>query len=163
LLPYSASKSALVGFSEGLRAELAKDGIAVTTVCPGLMRTGSPQQGLFKGRNQAEYAWFSIAGSLPLLSMNAEKAARNIVTACKRGDAELVLTLPAEIAVTFHGLFPGLTADLMGLVNGLLPQPGGIGTEKAKGYESFSKASPSWATTMTDRAAIKNNEVASPQ
>ena len=43
LLPYSASKFALVGLSEGLRAELAKDGIQVTTVCPGLMRTGSPR------------------------------------------------------------------------------------------------------------------------
>src|SRR5205823_4029010 len=42
LLPYCASKFALTGFSQGLRAELAKDGIVVTTVCPGLMRTGSP-------------------------------------------------------------------------------------------------------------------------
>ncbi|HET6962326.1 MAG TPA: SDR family oxidoreductase, partial [Terriglobia bacterium] len=37
LLPYSCSKFALTGLSEGLRAELAKDGIVVTTVCPGLM------------------------------------------------------------------------------------------------------------------------------
>src|SRR5262249_21748751 len=67
LLPYSASKFALVGLSEGLRAELAKDGILVTTVCPGLMRTGSPRNATFKGQNTAEYAWFSISDSLPLL------------------------------------------------------------------------------------------------
>jgi NAD(P)-dependent dehydrogenase (short-subunit alcohol dehydrogenase family) len=41
LLTYSASKFALVGFSEGLRAEMAKYEIWVTTVCPGLMRTGA--------------------------------------------------------------------------------------------------------------------------
>lgn len=39
LLPYTASKFALVGLSEGLRAELLKEGIVVTTVCPGPMRT----------------------------------------------------------------------------------------------------------------------------
>ncbi|HZB47373.1 MAG TPA: SDR family oxidoreductase, partial [Pyrinomonadaceae bacterium] len=37
LVPYSASKFALVGLSDGLRAELAKDNVVVTTVCPGLM------------------------------------------------------------------------------------------------------------------------------
>ena len=47
LLPYSASKFALVGLSDGLRSELAQDGILVTTVCPGLMRTGSPPNAFF--------------------------------------------------------------------------------------------------------------------
>jgi NAD(P)-dependent dehydrogenase (short-subunit alcohol dehydrogenase family) len=44
LLPYSVSKFAAVGYSQGLRAELARKNICVTTVCPGLMRTGSPAQ-----------------------------------------------------------------------------------------------------------------------
>ena len=65
LVPYSASKFALVGLSEGLHAELAKDGIVVTTVCPGLMRTGSPRNATFKGQNRAEYAWFAVSDSLP--------------------------------------------------------------------------------------------------
>ena len=75
LVPYSASKFALVGLSEGLRAELAKDGIAVITICPGLMRTGSPRHAIFKGRHRAEYAWFSISDALPLVSMDADRAA----------------------------------------------------------------------------------------
>ena len=91
LLPYSASKFALVGFSEGLRAELQKDGVVVTTVCPGLMRTGSPVNATFKGQHRAEYAWFTISDSLPATSMAAERAARQIIRACKRGDAEVVL------------------------------------------------------------------------
>jgi short-subunit dehydrogenase len=159
LLPYSASKFALVGFSQGLRAELAKDGVVVTTVCPGLMRTGSPRNATFKGQHRAEYAWFSLSDSLPVASMSAERAARQIITACKRGDAEVILSVPAQAAVIFHGLFPGLTADLLGIVNQLLPASGGIGSARAKGEESQSMLSPSWLTTLGDRAALRNNEV----
>ena len=56
LVPYSASKFALVGLSDGLRAELARDNIVVTTVCPGLMRTGSPLNASFKGQRAEEYS-----------------------------------------------------------------------------------------------------------
>jgi len=158
LLPYSASKFALTGLSEGLRVELAKDGISVTTVCPGLMRTGSPPNASFKGQHRAEYAWFSINDALPFLSISAESAARRIVTACKRGEAEILLSLPAEIGVPFHALFPGLTSELLAWINTLLPGPGGIGTEKAKGKESYSELSPSWLTALSDQAARRNNE-----
>ncbi len=136
LLPYSASKFALTGLSEGLRAELAQDGIRATTVCPGLMRTGSPRNAIFKGRHQAEYAWFSIGDSLSLLSISAESATRRILVACKRGEAEVVLSLPAKMANTFQALFPGVSADLLGLANRLLPAPGGIGERRAKGSDT---------------------------
>ncbi|HEY0003202.1 MAG TPA: SDR family NAD(P)-dependent oxidoreductase [Pyrinomonadaceae bacterium] len=159
LLPYSASKFALVGLSEGLRAELAKDRIVVTTVCPGLMRTGSPRNANFKGQHRAEYAWFSISDSLPVTAMQAERAARQIVEACRRGDAEIVLSVQAQLAVRFHGLFPGLTQDLLGFVNRLLPAPGGIGRKRAKGKDSASSLSPSWLTTLTEWAAQRNNEM----
>jgi short-subunit dehydrogenase len=159
LLPYNASKFALVGFSEGLRAELAKDGVVVTTVCPGLMRTGSPRNAFFKGQHRAEYAWFSISDALPLLSQSAERAARQIIAACQRGDAEVVLSLPAKLATLLHGLFPGSTADLLGLVHRLiLPAPGGIGTARLAGRESTSQLSPSWLTRLNDQAAQRNNE-----
>ncbi|HEY6187144.1 MAG TPA: SDR family NAD(P)-dependent oxidoreductase [Pyrinomonadaceae bacterium] len=160
LLPYSASKFALVGLSEGLRAELQKDGIVVTTVCPGLMRTGSPRNAYFKGRHRAEYAWFSISDALPVSSMQAERAARAIIGACKRGDAEITLSIQAQMAVRFHGLFPGLTADLLGVVNRLLPSAGGIGRMRAKGKDSQSAISPSWLTALNEAAAQRNNETA---
>jgi NAD(P)-dependent dehydrogenase (short-subunit alcohol dehydrogenase family) len=160
LVPYSASKFALVGLSEGLRAELQKDGVVVTTVCPGLMRTGSPRNATFKGQHRAEYAWFSISDALPLTAMKAERAARQIIEACKRGDAEVVLTIQAQLAVRFHGLFPGLTQDLLGMVNRLLPGPGGIGRKRAKGKDSQSELSPSWLTVLNEQAAERNNEVA---
>jgi short-subunit dehydrogenase len=160
LLPYAASKFALAGFSEGLRAELAKDGIHVTTVFPGLMRTGSPRNAWFKGQHRAEYAWFSISDSLPLLSIAAESAARQIVSACQHGDAELVISLPAKAAVLFHGIFPGLTTDILALSNRFLPAPGGIGTEQRRGRDSESPATRSPATFLSRQAALRNNEVA---
>jgi short-subunit dehydrogenase len=159
LVPYCSSKFALVGFSEGLRAELLKDGIRVTTVCPGLMRSGSARNAEFKGQHRAEYALFSLSSASPLTSMKVERAARQIVTACKRGEAELTLSIQAQIAVLFQGLFPGTTADLMGLINHLLPGPGGIGENKAKGKDSSSFISPSILTVLNDKAALRNNEV----
>lgn len=158
LLPYSASKFALTGFSEGLRAELAKDGIVVTTVCPGLIRTGSPYNAQFKGQHRAEFTWFSISDSLPIISMSAERAARQILAACRRGDAEIVTSLIAQLAAKFHDLFPGLTASIAGFVNNFLPSPGGIGTKHAKGKDSTSDLSPSELTALSDRAAYKNNQ-----
>jgi short-subunit dehydrogenase len=159
LIPYSASKFALTGLSKGLRAELMKDGIKVTTVCPGLMRTGSPRNADFKGKHQFEYAWFSISDALPLLTVSAENAARQIVSACKRGQAELVISVPAKIAVLFDSLFPEAMSQMLALANGLLPKAGGVGTERMKGRDSTSNWSPSWLTTLNEEAALRNNEV----
>jgi short-subunit dehydrogenase len=161
LVPYCASKFALVGFSEGLHAELAKDGILVTTVCPGLMRTGSARNAYFKGKHRAEFALFSLSAALPITSMSAERAARQIIEACRRGKAEVILSLQAQLAAVFHGISPGLTAELLGAVNQILPAPDGIGKLKAKGRDSSSVLSPSILTTLNDRAALRNNEMAS--
>ncbi len=159
LAPYSASKFALVGLSDAMRAELVKDGIYVTTVCPGLMRTGSPRNATFKGQHRAEYAWFGIGDALPVSSINAVRAARQIVEACRRGDAELIISTQAVVAAKFRALFPEATADMLALVNKLLPAPGGIGKRRAKGRESESALSPSMLTALSEKAALKNNEV----
>jgi NAD(P)-dependent dehydrogenase (short-subunit alcohol dehydrogenase family) len=165
LLPYSVSKFALVGLSEGLRAELAREGIEISTICPGLMRTGSPRHAWFKGQHRAEYAWFSLADSLPLVSMSAERAARQIVDALRFGDADRVLSLPARFGATMHGVFPGLTAELLGLVNRLLPGSRGpgrqspVGAGAVKGEASTSSLSPSLLTTLSDRAAERANQL----
>jgi short-subunit dehydrogenase len=160
LLPYSVGKFALTGFSEGLRSEAQKDNVYVTTVCPGLMRTGSPRNAFFKGKNEAEYAWFSVSDSLPFISISAERAARAVVDACERGTAEVVLSLPAKVAVLTQGLMPGITASALTLMNWLLPAPGGVGAEARTGKQSYSRISPSWITRLNERAAQRNNQVA---
>lgn len=158
LVPYSASKFALVGLSKGLRTELMKDGIKVTTVCPGLMRTGSPRNADFKGKHQYEYAWFSISDALPLLTVSAANAARQVVRACKRGQAELVISVPAKVAVLFESLFPEAMSQILAVANQLLPAAGGVGTETMKGRDSKSAWSPSLLTTLNEQAALRNNE-----
>src|SRR5437667_9599934 len=66
---YSASKFALTGLSDALRAELARDNIYVTTVAPGLMRTGSHVNAKFKGKHDIEVALFAASAGSPLVSM----------------------------------------------------------------------------------------------
>ncbi|MBA3541470.1 MAG: SDR family NAD(P)-dependent oxidoreductase [Deltaproteobacteria bacterium] len=157
LLPYSASKFALVGLSAGLRAELAQDGIVVTTVCPGLMRTGSPTNAMFKGDHAKEYNWFSVSDSLPLTSMNAERAARQILDACCRGDAEVVLSIQARVAVKLYALFPSLSQNVLGMVDRLLPK--GVSKQSMRGRDVGSPLAKSILTMLTEQAARRNNEV----
>jgi NAD(P)-dependent dehydrogenase (short-subunit alcohol dehydrogenase family) len=159
MLPYSASKFALVGLSRGLRAELAKDNIFVTTVCPGLMRTGSHVNARFKGQHRREFTWFSIGASLPIVAMDADQAAAAILDACRFGDAEVNLTSLAQLGVRVQACAPELTAELLQLQNQLLPAAGGIGTQSRAGTESTSRWSPSLLTTLGDRAAWRNNEL----
>ncbi|HTV21646.1 MAG TPA: SDR family oxidoreductase [Polyangiaceae bacterium] len=156
LLPYSASKFALQGFSLGLGVELARRGVRVVTVAPGLMRTGSPTNASFKGDAAAELAWFSVADSLPLLSMSGDRAARAIVSASRRGDPLLVLGLPAKLAALAQALFPNGVARASALVNRLLPD--GTSLAKRAGHEITSRP-PAWLTALSDRAAARNNEL----
>jgi len=161
MAPYSASKFALVGLSEGFRAEMRQHGISVTTVCPGLLRTGSPDHAEFKGQQKKEFAWFSIADALPGLTMSAEQAARQIWNACRRGDGEVILSLPAKFLAAFHGLLPGTTTDILSWMNRALPATGEspAANVRRKGYESESEITRSPLTTLTRKAAAKNNEL----
>lgn len=159
MLPYSASKFALTGLSTGLRSELAAENIWVTSVHPGLTRTGSPMNVSFKGKHRLEYAWFMLGDSLPILSMDATRTARKIVSAIQRGQPELVLTIPAKIAVTVNALAPGLLARAFEVTNALLPDPPREGGRETHfGFESESPLVPAWLTKMTRTAEKRNNE-----
>lgn len=123
MLPYTASKFAAVGFSEGLNAELRSKGIRVTTVCPGLMRTGSHLNALFTGDAPREYRWFSLAAGFPGISASAQSAARKIVRAAVSGKSEIAITPQAMIASRFANVCPTATMRAMQFVNGFLPGP----------------------------------------
>lgn len=160
LVPYSASKFALVGLSKGLRSELKRFGITVTTVCPGLMRTGSPRNAKFKGQHEAEYAWFTIADSNPLASIGAERAARQIVDAIRDGDSELIISTQAKLAAKMDALFPEFTSGLLEYTSALLPEASENDKRSYKGYESTGRT-PSALSALSDRAAVDNNEMLS--
>ena len=161
LLPYSAAKFAAVGFSEGLRAELLKDGIKVTTVCPGLMRTGSHLNAFFKGQHRREFTWFSFGATMPLVSIDARRAAHKIVDAVRMGDAELIITPQAKLGVWAHGLLPGVTANVLGLVNRLLPNAGESDRrERFAGHESENRITRSFLQHFGRKAARDLNQTA---
>lgn len=131
MVPYTCAKFAATGFSEGLRAELKNEHIQVTTIAPGMLRTGSFVNALFKGNQEAEGRWFSLGASMPGLTMTADAAAKKILTAAKRGESERVLTGGAQLLSSMHGLFPGATADLLGAVAAVL-LPSATGKTGAK-------------------------------
>jgi NAD(P)-dependent dehydrogenase (short-subunit alcohol dehydrogenase family) len=160
LLPYSASKFAALGFSQGLRAEVGRDGVAVTTAIPGLMRTGSPRNAIFRGRHRAEYAWFSIGDSLPGVSVSADEASRRILSAARRGHAEVLFPAAARLAVIASAVAPNLTASALALADRLLPGAPAGGTGRKQGKDSESGFSPSWLTRRGDEAARRYNQVA---
>ena len=135
LLPYSSAKFAIVGFSSGLHAEVARDGISVTTVCPGLMRTGSYVNVNVKGDHEKEFALFSLLDNLPGTSISVENAAQQIVRATQRGAAEIVLSLPAKLQATANSIFPGVTANGLGLASRFLPKAPQNGTTAIRGKE----------------------------
>jgi NAD(P)-dependent dehydrogenase (short-subunit alcohol dehydrogenase family) len=162
LAPYCASKFALTGLSDAVRAELDPYGIRVTTVAPGLMRTGSALNAQFKGKHEAEYAWFKISSSIPGLTVAAERAARQILDACRYGDPALTITPHARIAAAANVVAPAAVARAMMLVTRALPAPGGPeGNVLKKGLQNEAKSrwTPSVVTALTDNAAIANNEL----
>lgn len=163
LLPYCSAKFGAVGFSRGLRSELAGSGVSVTTVAPGLMRTGSHLRAQFVGDHPAEFAWFSAGASLPLISVDAERAAAQVVSGILVGRAMVVTTPLARIGWRIDALFPTLTSAVFGLAAQLLPGSSSPG-ETVEGWQAAKRMSPSGRrvsdaiTTLGRRAADRFNE-----
>jgi len=163
LLPYSTAKFAAVGFSEGLRAELGPGPVTVTTVVPGLMRTGSHVQARFTGQASQEFTWFAFGASLPLISMDAERAARQIVEAVRRRRPEIILTPAGQLVSRLAGLAPGLTSQILHLTQRLtLPAPSSRGDDQGTPGHELNPALPQQAfdrlTTLGRAAASRFNE-----
>jgi hypothetical protein len=137
---------------------LAQDDVFVSTILPGLMRTGSPVNALFKGQQAKEFTWFSLGDATPLTAMAAERAARRIVLATRRGEAEVTLSWQAKLLGLAHDLFPSATIELLGLANRLLPSGSGGDGRAKRGMQLDTTWSPSPLTTLMNRAARENNQ-----
>ena len=158
LLPYTASKFAAVGLSEGMHAELRKHNIIVTTVIPNLMRTGSPLHAEIKGDHEKEYAWFKHADSNPLLSQDPDHTAQRIIHALEYGESEITLSLSGKAASLVKGLAPGWVNILMSIANKILPEAVTGSGRTLKGWESESDLSKGPVSRLSDQAAARNNE-----
>lgn len=158
-VPYSASKAALVGLSEGYREELIKDNIYVTTVIPGLIRSGGHKNAIIKGQHEKEYPWFSALDANPVTSMSAKTAAKQIIEGMCFGDAEVVTPGHSKMAVMLQGIFPGLLAEKFGVVNKFLPSAvKDRKAERRKGKDIATTSTANAITAAGDQAAVHNNE-----
>jgi short-subunit dehydrogenase len=136
LLPYVAAKFALTGFSEGLHAELRHKGVRVTTVCPGLMRTGGEAHAHFAGQVAKEKAWFQTSARTPVLSANVHRAADRIFNAVNQGRAEITITPQAWLAARVVGVAPEMSMMAAALVSEyLLPDAKGAQIRQAAAAE----------------------------
>ncbi|MEA2722076.1 MAG: hypothetical protein QOJ39_3940 [Candidatus Eremiobacteraeota bacterium] len=158
LAPYSAGKFGLVGLSQAYAAEVAHDGITVTLVCPGLMRTGSPDHAIFKGRTRAEYAWFALGDSNPLLSSSTRHAVVRIVHAIAHRESFVTITPLARIAPIVNALAPKTTNRILALVARMLPPPADDQQTRREGEDSHSPLAPSILTALDRIAKRRNNE-----
>jgi NAD(P)-dependent dehydrogenase (short-subunit alcohol dehydrogenase family) len=161
LAAYHAAKFASAGLSQSMRVELSKDNIYVTTVFPFLMRVGSFLHADVKGQHKKEWAIGQVLDSQRLTTTTGERTAQAIVKTAAWGDATLVPSNRASLAILFANVFPNLTQDAMALANRFMPAadgPESIGTSSKKGHESTSALAPSPLTRLNDEAAVRLNE-----
>lgn len=159
IVPYSASKFALVGLSTGFRNELMKDNINVTTINPGLFRSGSNYNILVKGQHEKEFAWFTAMGANLLTSSSVESTARQVIEACRNGEAEVLTNLPARILAVSNAIFPELTSAVMGLANQYILPDATSDKTQLKGYEINPELIPEHLEKRAEKAAEEHNEL----
>ena len=98
------------------------------------MRTGGHVKAQFSGRREAEYRWFALGASVPGISMEVQRAAKQIVGALIRRDRELTLTWSANTAARVYGAFPNASLHVLEYVNALLPRPS-TNNRREEGHE----------------------------
>jgi short-subunit dehydrogenase len=100
---YCASKHALHGFFDALRAEEQRHGIAVTIICPGFVHTSASLNALTgDGRAHGKMDELTAGG------MASDACARRIVSAIKRGRREVYIGRKEVFAVYLSRWAPGL-------------------------------------------------------
>lgn len=159
MLPYTASKFALVGLSQGLASEVRRHGVRVSCVCPFLTRTGSQERVTVRGRHDQEYAWFAASGSVPGISQSAAHVARTIVRIAERGPAQVTLALPGKLAALAHGIAPSAVTTLMAQVDRVLPHPPAhTEPEVRSGRDSYNPWTERVVKPLVQQAGSKLNQ-----
>ncbi|HEY9292370.1 MAG TPA: SDR family oxidoreductase [Microlunatus sp.] len=158
LVPYTAAKFGALGFTRGLSEELSGSGISVSAIIPGLMRTGGHWHADYSGRPDREYAWFTVLSALPVISIDADRAAAVIVRGVLRGRGKIIFTLPALVGDLLYRLSPAVITRLLGIAGRMLPSPG---DDHEPGYRAATGVNSSLferATAPARRAVVAFNQ-----
>jgi short-subunit dehydrogenase len=155
LAAYCASKFAQAGLSAVMTEELRGKGIRVTTVMPGLMRTGSHRQAWFKGEHVNEYNLFATINGLPGTSMSADRAARLIIRAAERGQAEAIIPFTVRQIAKAQAIVPNIASRVLAATNAMLP--GAASKFAVQGKQIGLNSVVAAAATLSERAAKRNN------
>lgn len=100
----------------------------------------------------------SLMGNLPIMSMSARRAAKRIVRATRRGESEVVLGQQAKALSLLHGIATGTSVDVLRALARLMPAPGGIGRDRARGYQSETSVTRSFLNALGRRDALEYHQ-----
>jgi short-subunit dehydrogenase len=104
---YSATKFAMTGFFEALRAELKSAGVSVTTAFPGVVATATRHRG-FNAKGEAA----GVSGLKEDDAMSVEECAGLIVRGMKRRQREVVMTARGRLGRFVKLIAPGLIENM---------------------------------------------------
>jgi NAD(P)-dependent dehydrogenase (short-subunit alcohol dehydrogenase family) len=106
---YSATKFAVVGLSEALRAELRPHGIGVTAVCPGLIDTPITTSSRMRGRAATSEYRSNLVELYRRRAYPPERVAENILRAIAKNRGIAPITPEAWVLYVLKRLSPRLT------------------------------------------------------
>lgn len=109
---YSTSKFGLVGYSEVLSMELAKYGIKVTTVCPGITDTPILEYSEMRGFADERARRF-VRRLLPLVGTTPEKLSAVVISAIKRDRYLVTHTWMFRLLLFVKRVSPRLYRDML--------------------------------------------------
>jgi NAD(P)-dependent dehydrogenase (short-subunit alcohol dehydrogenase family) len=112
LAAYVASKFAVLGLSESLRAELAPHGVAVSAICPGMINTGILAATRFRGHPATETTRHRAQAIFARRNFGPDKVARAVLSAIRRDIAVLPVAPEAWTLYWLKRLTPGLLGPL---------------------------------------------------
>jgi NAD(P)-dependent dehydrogenase (short-subunit alcohol dehydrogenase family) len=114
---YCASKHAVVGLSESLRAEMKRFGIGVTAVCPGLMRTNIVQEALVKPCSEKSRKFMQdFSDDMDRNGADPSIVANGTLSAIRKNRALYVTPRGAPPIYWFYRFFPGAYRWIIGEV-----------------------------------------------
>jgi hypothetical protein len=97
--------------------------------------------------------------SLPVATIGAARAARRIIDACVHGDAEIHLGVTAKLGALAQGCAPRVTAEMLSMVNRLMPEALPGRPARKKGAQAESQVTEGAATVPMRKAASANNQL----